>query len=179
MKNGPTGYLYPLLLTLIFSFSIAIASPPTTAKGGFFGRESYPKVFDLNDAKQTNLYASTAFRTRHTPFFNELSDSLRSLRAIFSVDSLKITAVYSLWVNEKGAMDSVRVECPDTAKASVVGTLHDRLLKWHFAATLSGSCLVMDAVTTEQSKTESFLHQHRKKVLYGALIAVVALLIFW
>jgi hypothetical protein len=159
--------------------AVVTIGSPVTAEGGIVPRvESYPQVYDLSETKQANLYISTSFRTRHTRFFNELSDSIGSLRGAIA-DTERVSAIFSLWINDSGKMDSVRVACSDSSKSRIVKVVHDRLQTWHFATSPSGKYRILQDFVSGPTHVEGFLRKNRKKVFYGSLIVLGILFFMW
>ena len=157
--------------------TIAIVAPVMAAASGKAPRPaSSPQVYDLGETKKVNLSISTSFRTRNTRFFNELSDSMRSLRSGIA-DTQRAGATLSLWVGESGKIDSSRVECSDSSCYRIERALHDRLQTWRFTSSPPGKLLIVQDFSTGPTKSEGFFKRHRTKVLVGSAL-LVGLLIF-
>ena len=169
---------YVRALSAVLAFCTAISAAPSSWEPRVVQhREAYPQVYDCQGDTQTNLYASTAFKTRHSRFFTELADSMRMLENSLSDTLGKKYMVIFLRVGSSGKVDSAAVAGCDSIQDSALSALQARLCSWHFANAAQQRLIVLQDLNVQQKYTKSFYQRNRTKVWIGAII--LAALIFF
>jgi ribosomal protein L44E len=137
-------------------------------------------IIDCSDSANVNVYGSSAFRTRHSRFLNELADSLRRMKRDLSDsggEKRAARAILSFRIDKTGKVNDVVVNCADSSDAALKDALQARALSWRFVYYPSLPLKVIQDIRITGRNPQGFFGRHRIAVIIG-LIALGVLLFY-